>query len=535
MNTEGFIHPAGCGILTNDTSNTPGRLRGTKFASQKAVGYLTSCGSLRIRQAELRLAAAGKKWEGEYVMSDTTQVTIKKNVPWMFFTAYFTNQIGSALTMLFLTVFITEYMGISPALMAVSLTVARIADLAVSLFAGAIVQKTNMRFGQFRSWLLIIMPIVQVATFLIFVNPNIGTTGKAVLIGIAYFFTSAPMNIFVVVHNSLMAKISGPNMANRMAITPRLVQGIQLGNIVASMITLPLVQFFGGSEMTKGFPVVAVLFGVIALSGQVLMFIGTKNYDVYNPNLKKVEGSTQSVKLTAMYGETLKNGQLWILLITDILRQTSVFVLSGMLGYFFTFAVGDFTMMSNGLLINSLAACAGAFFVGPYIARRIGKKNSSILSAGIACIAYLILAFFAKDNWIIYISCTAFAALGLSIVGSVGINLYLDAGEYQFYKTGKDNRPFVMSLQTVPMKIGMTLSGSIVAAILYEAGYVQHEGAAATMSDPLRMVFLTGMLVAILYGLSAILVSAFKINEEKSKEYAAENDRTLKERMQKRP
>ena len=69
----------------------------------------------------------------------------------MFFTAYFTNQIGSALTMLFLTVFITEYMGISPALMAVSLTVARIADLAVSLFAGAIVQKTNMRFGQFRS------------------------------------------------------------------------------------------------------------------------------------------------------------------------------------------------------------------------------------------------------------------------------------------------------------------------------------------------------------------------------------------------
>lgn len=64
VNTEGFIHPAGCGILTNDTSNTPGRLRGTKFASQKAAGYLTPCGSLRIRQAELRLAARGKKMGG---------------------------------------------------------------------------------------------------------------------------------------------------------------------------------------------------------------------------------------------------------------------------------------------------------------------------------------------------------------------------------------------------------------------------------------------------------------------------------------
>lgn len=464
-------------------------------------------------------------------MSDPSQVTIKKNVPWLFFTAYFTNQIGSALTMLFLTVFITEYMHISPALMAVSLTVARIADLVLSLFAGAIVQKTNMRYGQFRSWLLIIMPIVQIATFLVFVNPDIGPVGKAVLVGVGYFFTSGPMNIFVVVHNSLMAKISGPNMANRMAITPRLVQGTQFGNIVASLITLPLIEFFGGSEMTRGFAVVAVIFGLVAIGGQILMFIGTKEYDVYNPDLKKVEGSTQSVKLTAMYGETLKNGQLWILLLTDMLRQTSVFVLSGMLGYFFTFAVGDFSMMSNGLLINSIAACVGAFFVGPYIARRIGKKNSSILSAAIACIAYLILAFFAKDNWILYIGCTATAALGLSIVGAVGINLYLDAGEYQLYKTGKDNRPFVMSLQTVPMKIGMTLSGSIVAAILYESGYVQHEGAAATLSDPLRMVFLTGMLAAVLYGLSVVLVSTFKINEKKSKEYATANDVTMKTRM----
>ncbi len=465
-------------------------------------------------------------------MTNQKQATIPKSVPWMFFTAYFTNQIGSALTMLFLTVFITEYMGISPALMAVSLTVARVADLIVSLFAGAIVQKTNMRYGQFRSWLLIIMPIVQVATFLIFVNPDMGVTGKAVLIGVAYFFTSGPMNIFVVVHNSLMAKIAGPDISNRMLITPRLVQGTQFGNIIASLITLPLVELIGGSEMTRGFVVVAVIFGLVAISGQIVMFIGTKPYDVYDPNLKKMEGSTQSVKLVTMYGETLKNGQLWILLISDMMRQTSVFVLSGMLGYFFTFAVGNFSMMSTGLFINSLTACLGAFFVGPRIARRIGKKNASILSGLLACVAYLVLALFAKDNWIIYISCTAFAALGLSIVGSVGINLYLDAGEYQFYKTGKDNRPFVMSLQTVPMKVGMTLSGSIVAAILYQAGYVQHEGAAATMDNPLRMVFLTGMLASVFYGLSSLLVSTFKINEEKSKEYAAANDRTMKERKQ---
>ena len=52
------------------------------------------------------------------------------------------------------------------------------------------------------------------------------------------------------------------------------------------------------------------------------------------------------------------------------------------------------------------------------------------------------------------------------------------------------------------------------------------------MDNPLRMVFLTGMLASVLYGLSALLVSSFKINEEKSREYAAANDKAMKERKQ---
>lgn len=460
------------------------------------------------------------------------QLTIKKHVPWLFFTAYFTNQIGSALTMLFLAQFLTEYMGLTPALMATALTAARFCDLVVALFAGGIVQRSNMRYGQFRSWLLIIMPVVQIASFMVFVNPSLSMTGKAVLVGVAYFFTSGPMNIFVVVHNSLMAKISGPNMQNRLAITSKLFQGLQIGTIVASLITLNLVRFFGGETMTAGFPIVSAIFGVVALSGQLLMFFGTKDYDKYDRDLK-IKTQSAGEHLKNMFGDTLKNSQLWILLIADILRQSAVFVLSQMIGYFFIFQAGDYLLTSKGLFIQSIAACVGAFFIGPPLAKRLGKKNSVIVSGVICVCSYFALAFLAKDNWQIYIACTSTAAVGLSLLGAVGIQLYLDAGEYQLYKTGKDNRPYVMSLQTVPMKVGMMVSSPIVAKILYLSGYQKNVGAAATMSDPMKMVLLIGLIPGAMYLVYVILMSAFKITESKSKEYAAANHQMLAERAAK--
>lgn len=458
-----------------------------------------------------------------------SQVTLKKHIPWVFFVAYFTNQVGSTLTLVFLNQFLTEYMGLTPQIMVTSLTAARFADMLVALLGGAIVQKTNMRFGQFRSWLLIIMPVVQLACFIIFINPPMSMQAKGVLVGIAYFFTSAPMNIFVVVHNSLMAKISGANMNNRLAITSKLFQGVQFGGIVGSLVTLRLVALID-PQMTKGFPVVSVILGLCAIGGQILMFVATKDYDKYDPDLKKRADSSHKASIFRMFADTLKNGQIWILLIADTLRQLAVFVLAGMLGYFFIFAVGDVIRMSDGALIQSICSCIAAFFIGPPLVKKLGKKNSCIISAGVAAAAYFTLAFVAKNNWIIYIACTSTAVIGLSMLGAVGLQLYLDAGEYQLYKTGKDNRSYVMSLQLVPMKIGMMLSASVVAKILELSGYVQNADGTNTMTDPIKMVFLIGIIAGGLYVMYLIIMSFFKISEEKSKEYAAANQKALRER-----
>jgi Na+/melibiose symporter-like transporter len=185
--------------------------------------------------------------------------------------------------------------------------------------------------------------------------------------------------------------------------------------------------------------------------------------------------------------------------------------------------------MSDGLMVQSICSCIGAFFVGPKLAKRLGKKRACITSGIAAAASYLTLAFVGTEGWYYYIACTSFAALSLSLLGSVGIQLYLDAGEYQLFKTGKDNRPYVMSLQMVPMKFGMMISAPVVAQILRFSGYEQPAGAPPTMSDPDHMVLLIGIICASLAAAYFLILSTFKITEEKSKEYAAANQARLAE------
>ena len=55
-----------------------------------------------------------------------------------------------------------------------------------------------------------------------------------------------------------------------------------------------------------------------------------------------------------------------------------------------------------------------------------------------------------------------------------GPNYVIDAAEYGFYKTGKDNRTVAMAMNNIPIKIGFALGGAVgtfgLALIGYQAG-----------------------------------------------------------------
>jgi Na+/melibiose symporter-like transporter len=105
------------------------------------------------------------------------------------------------------------------------------------------------------------------------------------------------------------------------------------------------------------------------------------------------------------------------------------------------------------------------------------------------------------------------------------VNLFLDCGEYQLYKTGKDARTFIMSMYGIGIKLGFILSSVVVTVLLSLSGYQASlvpggEGSVANVST---MAFLFGAIPAGLNLAYMLLMLCYGITEEKSKEYAEAN------------
>ena len=455
-----------------------------------------------------------------------------KSFPWLYFFMNAGQSFGLALAMTYLQFFLTDTAGITPVTIALILTVSRVVDFIFSIIAGPIVQKSNGKMGQFRSWILPCVILVQLGVWMMFANPNIAMSAKVIIVGVGYILQNAPMNFLVTANNGLMAKVAGPSMDNRMAVAAKTIQGMNFANIIVAMATLPLINMIIENTGMNGFFIVAVVYGLIQISTTLVTVAKTKEYDQYDPNFKAIGGPS----VGQIYSQLLQNPMVWVLLVINILSMTSMFGVAPLGMYYFQYSVKNIGMQPVSMTIMSLVSLGAAFIMAP-VAKKVGKKNSAILSGFIVACGQMGIAMFAHENVWFYIAMLALNGLGAAIVGVIGVNFWLDAAEYQLYKTGIDTRPTAMSMANVPMKIGMVLAGPITAAVMTASGYNQVLDEAGklvstSMDNPQMFVRLLGFIPATFSIINALIYLFFyKITDAKAQEYATENQKRMNEKM----
>ena len=108
-------------------------------------------------------------------------------------------------------------------------------------------------------------------------------------------------------------------------------------------------------------------------------------------------------------------------------------------------------------------------------------------------------------------------ALGLAI----GPAMYMDAAEYSNFKTGKDCSAFVMSMFTLPIKIGTAMATTIIGYGLAGIGF--SAGMASTPEFVDSLLKLISYAPATVCILAAVLMSFYKLNDKAVAGYMAAN------------
>ncbi|MCL1803950.1 MAG: MFS transporter [Eubacteriaceae bacterium] len=448
---------------------------------------------------------------------------------WMFFLNYFTQFFGSAVAGSFMNLFMTNYMLLTPMVVAGVLTVGRAVDTGLSLIAGSVVQKMNFKTGPYRTWLLIHAPLLIIGNFMMFLNPDLPGNGKLWFFIAGYIIRTLPVNFVFAAQNTLVTVVAGADSNNRITLNARNSQGMNAATIITSAVTITFINYFNSRFADgRGYLIVSMIYLTLQFVGQVVVYIYLAPYDKYDPDLKRVQGSSKNVGMGLVYADTFKNPYIWLLIFIALFFNLSYFTIVPNAVYVFTYAMGNMNLMALNNTITSIVGL-GIAFIAPPIAKKLGKRNSVLIGNLSGAIFNTCLALFGGTRFPLFLAISICMRLFAGPGGVVGLNLWMDAAEYQMYKTGRDSRPFILSLNSICMRVAQLIASFSTAWVLIFCEYVSY-GPGDVRLNPQKLVWGIYGIAAVCSLCQFIGYVLFRITDEQSAEYAEHNRKMLAER-----
>lgn len=422
----------------------------------------------------------------------------------------------------------TDLNGLDPGLYASCMSVMGILLTVVACISGVLVTKTRTRWGQTRPWLIILPPVCMLGGILTFTGWGRTTIEKAAVLCLAYILAYGTNDLITAARTTLYGLMAGDNYEARTMYISYHWLGSNVGMLVAGGITLSLVNFFGRSSQHRGFIITEIIMTLLVLFGYGMLVKMGKKSDIPNRGVEKEENkSTASMK--EMLTGVLTNRCIMSCIISDIFRFTGYYAMIGITVYQCTYVFDNMNAMTLVLTISGFSCVLGNY-CAPYVVKKIGgRKKNMQLFGGLIAISSLMIGIFGKSQTG-FIVCLSLAFFFMSFIDSVDYAMYLDAGEYHMYKTGRDIRAFFVSMYGLAVKISSALSAIVIGVMLKGISY--HAGMVLDAAGKTRLCWYTALTMAIGYGAPMLLMKLHPVSDQKMAEAARENAKRKKETEQ---
>lgn len=426
-----------------------------------------------------------------------------------------------------------------------------------NVLVGKLMNKLNTKAGRARPLLLISVPLIILAFFVMFFftpwPKSAGGTGNDILtlvmvalgynlyfaVGYPFYYTS---------HSALVGLSTRDSKARGLLAT--LSNGAVLGAMGACTMVLPFFLdklFNQPSKAYEVFKWVALVLVIITLIGTILEFAFTRErvteeqQDVESNNTQEVK----VVKTSEQWKICSKDKFWWIMILFFLLYQ-----LGGMLKncsqlYYCTsiWGQGAETIAAvnkaggdkSGLLaiIGAVPTAAGMLVVWP-LSNKFGKGNL-ILFGAILAVAGGVLGLFAGSNFVLAIVAFVLKALGGAPAMYISLALLADISDHQEAKHGIRCDGLSMAIYGAIMVSMTGIANAIISGVLAATGYdatmANEAEAVASMTSNTVQAAMTW----VFFGGEAIcfLVIGLMFIFMKVEKYSKEDQAILKERKEK--
>jgi GPH family glycoside/pentoside/hexuronide:cation symporter len=424
---------------------------------------------------------------------------------------------------IWLLFFYTNVYGLKPTVAAVMFLVVRIIDVIWDPVVGAFVDKSNPRWGKYRSWL--VMGGLPLAGFAMLCFWN-GFSGSLLYAYITYVGLSMCFTLINVPYGALGASLTRDTNEITVLTSVRMF----LANLAGLIIkTLPLViaifapkaynPVSGKMEAVYNTPESAhawfITMSIFALTGLALLifcFFESKERIVMD------EKGASEVKVSDLWMELVRNRPLRILSFFFVIAFTTMSISNAADSYFMTYNIGASPFMTTAFMwLGTIPAFIFLPLV-PAIKKKVGKNGMFRMFLGIAIVGmvlmYLCVSFPAVKSCFPLLCVIQFVkSTGILVATGYMWALVPEVVTYGEYATGRRVAGIVNALICIFMKAGMALGGVIPGLVLAWVGF----NSSSQVQTPLAeqgILWLVTLIPALLFLLAIYVIGKYELSDK---------------------
>lgn len=424
---------------------------------------------------------------------------------------------------IWLLFFYTNVYGLAPGVAAVMFLVVRIIDVIWDPVVGAFIDKSNPRWGKYRSWLLLSgIPLAGFA-MLCFWN---GFSGSLFYAYFTYIGLSMCNTLINVPYGALNSSLTRDTDEITILTSVRML----FNNFAALLVkTLPLVIAIfapkvlnpetGEMEVQYNTPeagdawfITMSIFALVGLALLVYCFIGTREKVVMDKD------RSHDVKVSDVWMEFFRNRPLRILAFFFVIAFTMMSVSNAADSYFMTYNIGADTFMTTAFMWLGTIPAFIFMPLLPFIKRRVGKRGMFSIFIVIAILGMIMMYLFVSipaTRSMFWLLCIAqfVKSSGLLVATGYMWALVPEVVTYGEYTTGRRIAAIVTAITCLFLKAGMALGGVIPGFVLAWVGFDAQLAKQPLLAEQ-GILWLVTIIPAILLLLGLFVISKYELSDE---------------------
>lgn len=399
----------------------------------------------------------------------------------------------------------TEVVNVNIAIVASIMLASRFLDGFSDLCVGYLIENTKSPYGKARAWLIRMLIPFFIAMVALFSVPS----GMSDLMKYIYIFVSYNFAITVVYtainlpYGSMTTTMTQDSYQRSIIVIYRMLLATA-GNTFTMVVTLPMVEYFGGDQMA--WTLTFVILGIIACACFFCTFV------FCHERCASPAPEKSDLKTTLHVIKGLFHNKYWLMLTMAMLTLFSADVVFGTANTYYCRYfldnpnhVGTFATIMNVFKIGSM------IILLPIMLRRYGKRNALVVASAIIFVS-LFARFIDPNDAMIAFVAAGFYGFGQGFTYACLFAMLPDCVEYGEYTDHERHEGLVYAGASFGMKLAAGLGAVLASITMQVGGYVNN--APEQTPEAMNAILLACTVVpAVLYVLCILSVVGYKLDK----------------------